>query len=36
LDVDVDDNGSKLMARFYDNTGVVRDQVVISKERSND
>jgi predicted MPP superfamily phosphohydrolase len=35
LDVDVDDNGSKLMARFYDNTGVVRDQIVISKERSN-
>jgi predicted MPP superfamily phosphohydrolase len=31
LNVDVDDSGSKLLVKFYDNTGVTRDQVIISK-----
>ena len=36
LDVDVDDSRSKLLAKFYDNTGVTRDQVTISKERNDE
>jgi hypothetical protein len=34
LNVDVTDNGSKLLATFYHNNGVARDQVVISKTKS--
>ncbi|MGI0022851.1 MAG: metallophosphoesterase, partial [Nitrososphaeraceae archaeon] len=35
LNVDVDDSGSKLLVKFYDNTGVTRDQVIISKQKFN-
>jgi len=35
LNVDVDDNGSKLLAKFYDNTGVTRDLATISKDRND-
>jgi len=34
LNVDVTDNGSKLLATFYHNNGVARDQVAISKTKS--
>jgi predicted MPP superfamily phosphohydrolase len=35
LDVNVDDNGSKLSVNFYDNDGVTRDQVIIAKHKSS-
>jgi len=35
LNVDVDDSGSKLLVKFYDNAGVTRDQVIISKQKFN-
>jgi hypothetical protein len=35
LDVDVDETDSKLLVKFYDNAGVARDQVVISKQNNN-
>jgi len=35
LNVDVDESDSKLLVKFYDNTGVTRDQVIILKHKSN-
>jgi predicted MPP superfamily phosphohydrolase len=35
LNVDVDDSGSKLLVTFYDNSGATRDQIIISKQKSN-
>jgi predicted MPP superfamily phosphohydrolase len=34
LNVNVTDNGTKLLAIFYDNTGVARDQIAISKTKT--
>jgi hypothetical protein len=35
LDVDVDANDSKLLINFYDNAGVIRDHVIVSKQKSS-
>ena len=35
VDEDEDDSGSKLLVKFYDNTGVTKDNVTISKQKRN-